>query len=160
MSIDNVNAHLELSDIGLGLRKVSQVVRYGDFTDDGAAVATLELNKQIPAGSFVIGSKVTVETGFTGDTSCVLDIGNESDSDAYSYTDHNIFASANNLVEGADSTSDGTTGEGLKAVAADTTVKLTATSDSDWGDVTAGKMLVEIFYLSTNVELTDGHAKL
>jgi hypothetical protein len=160
MSINNVNAQLELSDVGIGLRKVSQIVKVADFTDGGGTSGTLNLNKKIPAGSFVIGSKVTVEEGFTGDDSCVLDIGNASDPDAYSYTDHNIFASANNLVEGADSTSGGTTGEGLKSVGTATTVKLTATSGNDWGLVTAGKMLVEILYISTNAELIDGHAKL
>jgi hypothetical protein len=159
-NIGNINAQLELSDVGIGLRKVSQIVKVADFTDGDGTSGTLNLNKKIPAGSFVIGSKVTVETGFSGDTTCVLDIGNSDDADAYSYTTHNIFASANNLVEGADSSTGGTTGEGLKAVPTATTVLLTATSGSDWGLVTAGKMLVEVLYISTNVELIDGHAKL
>ena len=46
-------------------------------------------------------------------------------------------------------------GDGLKAISTTATVYLTVTSDSDFSDVTAGEMLVELFYLSTNVELTD-----
>jgi len=157
MSISNVNYELEASPVGLGLNKVSQWVNYADFTDGGSTAGTLNLTQKIPAGSFVIGSKVTVKTGFTGDTSCVLDVGNSSDDDAYSYTTHNIYTAANNLVEGADSKTGGAHGTGMVPTASETTVKLTATSASDWGDVSGGDMLVEVFYLSTNVELEKGH---
>lgn len=153
MSKGNVNYEMESSDVGLGLRKVSQWVAYGDFTDGGGTDGTLNLTPTIPAGSFVVGSKVKVTAGFTGDTSCVLDIGTSSDSDLFSYTNHNIFTAADNLVEGADGASGGSAGTGLAPVASKTTVKLTATSGSDWGAVSAGRALVEVFYLSTNVEL-------
>lgn len=161
MSAGTVNTELELSPVGLGLEKIAQIVDFGDFTDGGAAVGTLNLSKQIPAGSFVFGSKVTVRTGFTGDTNCVLDIGNSGDDDAYSYTTHNIYTAANNLVEGCDSSTGGTTGTGIVPVATATTVLLTATSASDWGLVTAGRMLVEVFYFSTNAELylTNGYPR-
>jgi len=153
MSIKNVNLELERSGVGLGLRKVAQWVDYSDFTDGGSAAGTLSLTATIPAGSFVLGSKVRVTTGFTGDTTCTLDVGTASDTDLFSYTTHNILAAADNLVEGADSSSGGTTGTGLAPVATETTVLLTATGASDWGLVTAGKMLVEVYYLSTNPEI-------
>ena len=157
MSIANVNNQLERGGVGMGIRKVAQWVSYGDFTDGGSTDGTLNLTDTIPAGSFVLGTKVKVTTGFTGDTTCVLDIGNSSDADAYSYTTHNIYTAADNLVEGADSSSGGTTGTGLAPIASATTVKLTATGASDWGNVSAGTMLVEVYYLSTNVEGQDNY---
>lgn len=158
MSTRYVNLELERSPVGLGLRKVDQWVKVEDFTDGGSTAGTLTLNNQIPAGSFVIGSKVTVTEGFTGDTSCVLDIGTSGDPDAFSYTTHNIFAAAKNLVEGCDSASAGNTGTGIVPISSDTTVLLTATSGTDWSAVTAGKMYVEVFYLSTNPEITEKYA--
>lgn len=153
MAISNVNLELERSGVNMSIRKVAQWVEYSDFTDGGGTDGTLNLTNKIPAGSFVLGSKVKVTEGFTGDTTCVLDIGNSGDPDAYSYTTHNIFAAADNLVEGADGATGGNQGTGLVPVSSETTVLLTATGGSDWTDVTAGKMFVEIFYLSTNLEV-------
>jgi len=153
MSVNNVVLEMERGVGGMGIRKVSQVVEYSDFTDGGSTSGTLNLRKKIPAGSFVIGSKVKVIEGFTGDTSCTLDIGTASDADAFSLTTHNIYTAADNLLEAADYGGGGSAGFYL--ITSDTTVKLTATSASDWGSVSAGKMEVDVFYLSTNPELTD-----
>jgi len=150
MSSRTINCELERSPVGLGLRKVAQWIDFSDFTDGGGAVGTLEMSDVIPAGSFVIGSKVTVKTGFTGDTTCTLGI----ESKAYSgNTTYNIFTAANNLMKAAFISADA----GLVAVPIATTVSLTATSGSDWGLVTAGKIFVEVFYFSTNVELNDSY---
>jgi hypothetical protein len=148
-----VNLDLERGPVGLGLRKVGQWVEVADFTDGGGAAGTLNLSKQIPAGSFVIGSKIKVTEGFTGDTTAVADIGTSADADAYSISTHNVLAAASNLVEEADS--DGSGDRGLKAVASDTTVQVTVTGASDFGLITAGKMFVEVFYFSTNPEVID-----
>lgn len=151
-----INVSLERSPVGMGIRKIAQWVTYDDFTDGGSTTGTLALTPTIPAGSFVLGSKVTVKTGFTGDTTCVMDIGDGSDADIFSQTTHNIFAIANNLMESADAAADGTM-RGIVPISTETTVTLTATSGSDWGLVTAGKMLVEVFYFSTNVELDESY---
>jgi len=153
MSIQNVTEQLELNDTGMGIRKVSQIVDFGDLTDGGGTDGTLNLNKQIPAGSFVIGSKVTVKDGFTGDTTAVLSIGTAGDANEYSgNTTHNILAAVRNSVKAAFITADA----GLVAESADISVLLTIAGGSDFTDISAGRMLVEVFYLSTNVELTDG----
>lgn len=148
-----VNLDLERSPVGLGLRKVGQWVTYSQFTDGAGASGTLNLSKQIPAGSFVIGSKVKVTEGFSGDTTAVLDIGNASDADAYSLTTHDVLSAASNLLELADA--DGAGAPGFSVVTSDTTVKLTLTGASDFGLITAGKMFVEVLYLSTNPEVID-----
>jgi hypothetical protein len=110
------------------------------------------MNKQIPAGSFVVGSKVTVKTGFTGDTTATLTVGTAGDANEYSgNTTHNILAAGRNKVAaafiGADS--------GLVAEGTAIDVLLTVVGNADFGAIVAGEMLVEVFYLSTNVELTD-----
>ena len=153
MSSHNVSLELERG-VGIGLRRVCQWAEYSDFTDGAGTSGTLDLTETIPAGSFVIGSKVTVKTGFTGDTTCVMDIGDGSDDDIFSYTTHNIYTAATNLVELADSGNNGTEA-GLVPISTETTITLTATSGTDWGKVTAGKMLVEVFYFSTNAEVLD-----
>ena len=149
-----VSLDLERAPVGLGLRKVGQWVGYADFTDGASTAGTLALSKTIPAGSLVIGSKATVVEGFTGDTSAVLDVGDGSDADKFSLATLNVFAVANNLIIGTDEAASGA-GGGLAAVTSDATVTLTVTAGSDWGDVTAGKMYVEVFYFSTNPEIID-----
>lgn len=159
MPAAKVNLDLERSPVGLGLRKVGQWVEAGDFTDGGSAVGTLVLSKQIPAGSFVFGSKVKVTTGFDAGGTAVMDIGDGSDDDLFSTTTHNIEDAADNLVEGVDakvSSPDGAY-NGIVPISSDTSITLTVTEGG--GDFTligtTGKMFVEVFYFSTNPEIVD-----
>jgi len=152
MSSRNVNCELERSPVGMGIRKVSQWILYSDFTDGGSTAGTKNMAATIPAGSFVIGSKVTVITGFTGNTTCTLGVGVSGTAGAFSgNSTHNIYTAASNLVKAAFISTDC----GLVAEGSATTVLLTATGTSDFTSITAGKMLVEVYYLSTNVELND-----
>lgn len=153
MSTDNTKYKMESNNIGVGISKVAQVVVPGDFTDGGGAAGTLNLKVQIPAGSFVFGSKVTVATGFTGDTTATLAIGTAGDSNEYSgNTTHNVLAAATNLVKAAFITTDAA----MIAEGTAIDVLLTLTGGADFGAIVAGKMLVEVFYFSTNVELDNG----
>jgi hypothetical protein len=130
---------------GIALRSIHQVISYRDFTDGGSAAGTYNMLKRIPAGSFVIGSKVNVLAGFTGNSSCTLAIGDSGDSNVYSAnTTHNIYTAVNNLVAQAESPP--------VAEASANTVLLTATGASDFTAITAGKIEVWVFYFSTNPE--------
>ena len=148
-----VNLDLERSPVGCGIRKVGEWVDYSDFTDGGGASGTLALSKVIPAGSFAFGSKITVTTGFTGDTTAVADIGDGSDADLFNQTAHNVLAAASNLVGAA--TEAAGSDRGIVALASDTTITVTVTGSSDFGLITAGRMYVEVFYFSTNPEVID-----
>lgn len=151
-----VSLDLERSPVGVGIRKIGQWVTYDQFTDDQSnAIGTLQLAKKIPAGSFVFGSKVTVTEAFTGDSSAVLDIGDGSDDDLFSLTTHNIFTAASNLVEGASAGTSTDNYSGIVPIASEATVKLTITGGSDFSDISAGKMYVEVLYFSTNDEVID-----
>jgi len=151
MSSGNVQIELERS-AGMSIRKVSQDVLYSEFTDGAGTSGTLALRDKIPAGSFVIGSKVNVKTGFTGDTTAVMDIGDGSDADKFSYTTHNVYTAADNLLEHADAGAGGTE-IGLALVTSEATVTLTVTGGADFTSISAGRLVVDIFYLSTNVKL-------
>ncbi len=153
MSTENVKFQMESNYVGLGIGKVAQIVKFGDFTDDGSdAIGDMSMDKSVPAGSFILGCKVTVKTGFTGDTTATLKIGVSKDDGTLSGNSTiNVLDAARNLVKSAFTSSD----NGPVAVSSDQIVYLGVTGGSDFGDITAGEMLVEVYYLSTNVELTD-----
>lgn len=146
----NVNYNLESSPVGLGLRKIDQVIKIADFTDGGGTSGTLTLTPKLPIGAAVLFTKVTVKEAFVGDTSAALKLGKTSGEDEFTDgTSVSLFATG---VVG-DSAEDP-----LEFLAAETTVYAQLTSGSDFGAITAGKALVEIFYLSTEVELTNPYA--
>jgi hypothetical protein len=107
------------------------------------------LDKAIPVGAFVIGSKVTIVTGFTGDTTAVLTIGKTAGEDEFTDgTNVNVLAAG--IV--GDSVEDP-----MEFIASATDVVCQITGASDFGLITAGKMLVEVFYMSTNPELVEDY---
>lgn len=145
----NINSILARSPEGLCFGKVAQWVEYGDFTDGGAAVGTLTMKQTIPAGSFVIGTKVTVTEAFTGDTSAVMLVGKSSGEDEFSDgTSINIYTVG---IKGDEAENV------LEFIAAAQSVYLHVTSATDFTLVTAGRMLVEVFYLTTDKSFNRGY---
>ena len=124
------------------LVKFSQTVGYAAFTDGGAAVGTYNITAAtIPIGATFVSSAVTAVTGFAGDTSAVLTIGDGSDVDRYNTSTVNVFATAANGIEcGIPS--------GVRYHDAVATIKLTITTATDWTIVSAGSITVEFFYLT------------
>lgn len=116
---------------------VVQTVAVADFTDGGAAVGTLVLDYGIPLGATVVRSFLLALTGFTGNTSCTLTVGDGTDPDRYNTGTPSIFTTAAGETDlGAIS--------GTAYHTAAKSVTLTATSGSDWGAVTAGQATVVI----------------
>jgi hypothetical protein len=154
MSTENVKFQMESNNVGMGISKVAQVVKFSDFTDDGSDTnGDLIMTKSVPAGSFIIGSKVTVSEGFVGDTTATLSIGVAKDGNDLSGNGSiNVLAAARNLVASAFTSTD----NGPVAVSTDQLIYLLVAGGADFSAITAGKMLVEVFYLSTNVELVNG----
>lgn len=143
MSIGNVNEELERSKIGLGLRKISQKVAYGDFTKS-TQYGILTMTPTLPEGSFFIGTKVTVTTAFDGGTNNLV-VGKSSGEDEFS-NGTTIAVGSIDVV--------GARGEApLEYLASATTVYLRIDEGSDWDDVSTGEMTIELFYLSTVPEL-------
>ncbi len=126
---------------GVQIKKISATIGYASFTDGGAAVGTYSLTEVIPAGSLYLGTAVTAVTGFAGDTSAVMTIGDGTDVDRYNTSTVNVFATAaNGIASGIPS--------GLLYHAAQVTPKITITSAADWTSVNAGSVSIEMYYLT------------
>jgi hypothetical protein len=123
-----------------GLKVLSQTVTLSDFTDGGATAGTVVLDMTIPKGAVVLQSFITAVTGFIGDTSAVITIGDGSDVDRYNTGTPSVFTTATDVSAGAVS------GTAFHA-AAIATVTLTVTSAADFTSVTAGQATVSIMYL-------------
>lgn len=148
MSQANVNFELENSMVGLGLNKVSQWCDHADFTDGAGQYGTLTMTQQLPAGAFVIGTKVTVEEAFDGGTNN-LKVGKSSGEDE--------FCDGANIDVGTVGIVGDSAEDPLEFLAAAASVYLQIDEGTDWGDITAGRILVEVFYFSTVVEINKGY---
>jgi hypothetical protein len=123
------------------LVKVSETIGFAAFTDGGGASGTKNLATQIPAGARIIGMHLTALTGFAGDTSAVVIIGDGTDTDRYMTGTPSVFTTAaGGLSLGIPS--------GVLYHDAAKTVTVTVTSGSDFTAVNAGSMTVEYFYLT------------
>ena len=124
------------------LVKLSETVAYDDFTDGGGAVGTFDLTVgTIPAGATVLAAAVTAVTGFAGDTSAALTIGDGTDVDRYNTGTINVFTTAANGVDAG-------VASGVKYHTAAKTVTLTVTTNADFTSVSAGSVTVELYYLT------------
>ncbi len=146
MSIENVNFELETSDVGLGIRKISQKIVYSDLTDT-SLTGTLTMTDDLPEGAFVIGTKVTVITAFAGgsNTTATLMAGKTDGEDEFTDGGTVDVISVDVVGKVAE--------DPLEYLAADTDVYLVVTVDSDFTTISAGEVKVELFYFSTVLEL-------
>lgn len=122
-----------------GIHCLSQRIAYTDFTDGLSTSGTKALTETIPAGAWVIQTLLENVTGFTGDVSATILVGDGTDTDRYSTGTPSVFTTATAIDLGVPS--------GTKVHTAEKTVTVTVTSGSDWGLVVAGAMTVNIFYL-------------
>lgn len=126
-------------DWSLGLHCVQQRVSYADFTDGGSTSGTLALTEKIPAGAWVQQTILLDVTGFTGDTSATIQVGDGTDVDRYSTSTPSVFTTAVAIDVGVPS--------GTKVHTAEKTVTITITSGSDFTSVVAGAFTIRIYYL-------------
>lgn len=110
-----------------------------DMTDGGSAIATFDLTHSIPAGSVFVRSTIHALTGFAGDTTATIQIGDGSDADRYTTGTPSVFTTA---AAGVDL--GGPAGTAWHDAAK--TPKVTITAGSEWGDVTGGAVTVTLFY--------------
>ncbi len=133
---------LEKGPGGSSPRKISQRVLYSDFTKS-SQYGILTMNDSLPEGAIGLATKVTVNTAFNGGTNNLV-VGKSSGEDEFS--DGTTIAVGTVDVVG-DSFEDP-----CEYLAADTSVYLRIDEGTDWDDVTAGDMTVELFYISTVIE--------
>jgi hypothetical protein len=127
------------SDWSAAMGVLAQRVLISDFTDGGATVGTLVLDGVIPAGAFVLRTIVSDLTGFTGDTSAVMMVGDGTDDDRYTAAaDIDVFTTAVALDGGAP--------QGTQVHTTAKSVTLTVTSAANFTAVAAGALTIKIFY--------------
>lgn len=132
------------NDWALTWGEIRETVAFTDFTDGGAAVGTYNLTETIPAGAWVLRSMLRNVTGFAGDTSAVITVGDgdgggSTDVDRYNTGTPSVFATATAVDLGAPS--------GTQVHTAAATVRLAVTTASDWGKVTAGRLTISIYFV-------------
>lgn len=119
---------------------IRETVSYDQFTDGGSTDGTYQMQGEIPANARVLGSVIIPVTGFTGDTTATVKIGDGSDDDRYTTGTPSVFTTGTvTIAAGVPS------GTALHVAAIRPTI--TVTSGSDWGAVTAGRMYVEISFI-------------
>lgn len=124
------------------IHSIRQNVVIGDFTDGGGTSGYVDLTTQLPAGALPLGWKAKVNTGFTGDTTAVVQVGVSGDVDRFSaVTDQSVLAAA---TVGSRANADGA--DGINAAQ---TIRVTVTGASDFGLIAAGDMDIEAFYIPT-----------
>jgi hypothetical protein len=112
-----------------------ETVALADFTDNGDTTGTVELNVSIPAGAVYNQTFITAVTGFAGDTSATVQVGDGTDVDRYSTGTPSVFATAANGIDAG-------VPSGTKFHSAAKTPTVIVTSGSDFGAVTAGQMTI------------------
>jgi hypothetical protein len=128
------------SDWSTAMGVLAQRVVIGDFTDGGGVTGTLVLDGVIPVGALVTRVVVSDVTGFTGDTSAVLMVGDGTDDDRYNAAaDIDVFTTVAAL--------DGGIPQGTQVHTTAKSVTLTVTSAANFTAVAAGAMTVKVFYV-------------
>lgn len=122
-----------------GLQCLTETVAYSAFTDGGSTSGTYALKTQIPEGAWALQTVLEDLTGFTGDTSATIIVGDGTDTDRYSTGTPSVFTTATAVDLGVPS--------GTKIHTAAKTVTITITSNSDWGLVVAGSLTIRLYYL-------------
>lgn len=119
----------------------SEELDHAAFTDGGGLSGYVDITAgQLPARALVLGTAVNVTEGFAGDTSAIVKVGVSGDEDRFSsVTDQSVFDVGRVAM--------GVPIDGQDGFAAAQTVRVTVTSETDWGVVTAGKMFVTIYYI-------------
>ena len=135
-------ARVQFVKSGDKMRLVSyqETVTVADFTDGGSTLGTKALNVTIPAGAVFARCLVTAITGFAGDTSAVITVGDVGDDvDRYNTGTPSVFATA---AAGCDMGAPSGTLFHAAAVVPDVHI----TSGSDFGAVSAGQLTVTLFW--------------
>ena len=127
MKFDNVKC-LELNGLALA-----------DFTDGEDATGYIDGAYELPAGAFPLFWEANITTAFAGTTSATMEVGTTTDADAFSAVTTNSVAAVAKKTSFALA----------PCTAADRAVRVTITSDSDFGDFSAGELSLKLFYIES-----------
>ena len=120
----------------------SQVLDFDDFTDD-SDFGYIYFDEDLPAGALVLGWRAKIIDGFIGDVSATFQVGVEDDPDAFSATTTQSCFIGENVYRGCGAQA---AEAGVNAHSAQPP-RVTVTTDADFSDVTAGSMIVDLYYI-------------
>lgn len=120
--------------------KITQNVVVSGFTDGGSDFGYIDLTSQLPARAIVKAWEIIVTTGFTGNTSAVVMVGITGDTDRFS-ADTTKSCYAAGTIASAPLAADVLDGFGTAR-----TIRVTVTGGSDFTNITAGAMTVNVFF--------------
>lgn len=123
-----------------------QSVTVAEFTDGGSTVGTLDLGVSIPAGAVYLQTLITALTGFAGDTSATLQVGDGTDVDRYSTGTPSVFTTASAGIDAG-------VPSGTKFHSGAKTPKLTITSNADFTSVVTegnGALTITLFWFQAS----------
>lgn len=126
------------------LKHIKQTVVIGDFTDNTNTTGHVDLDTQLPAGAIPVAWTAVVATGFTGDTTAVLQLGVAGDLDRFSAVTTPSVVAAGTVGASALGRA-----EALNGVGAAVTVRATVTGAADFTSIVAGAMTITFYYIET-----------
>lgn len=132
-------AGLERGPGGSAPRKISQKIDHSEFTKS-SQYGILTMNDKLPEGAIVIGTKVTIHEAFNGGTNNLI-VGKSSGASE--------FSDGTTIEIGTIDVVGDAAADPCEYLATATSVYLRIDEGSNWSDVTAGNMTVEVFYIST-----------
>jgi len=118
---------------------VSQSLEFGTFTDNTNTTGYIDITTDLPALAVPVAWKAVVATGFAGDTTAVMQVGITGDLDKFSGVVTSACLAAGTV--GAMAQTD------VALSSADQTIRVTVTGAADFGSITAGSMIVTLYYL-------------
>ena len=136
LTAGSVDSDWVLGD-GTGRGLIAQRCLLADFTD-ATTTLTLTLDQSLPTDATVIQTSLKNLTGFIGDASAAITVGDGSTADRYNTGTPSVYADAAYLDLGAVS------GTAYNATAV--SPKITITTATDATDVTAGAFTIYILY--------------
>lgn len=111
-------------------------IGFADFTDGEGASGTYTCGFTLPVGYFIERCWLTNVTGFAGDSTATIIVGDGTDTDRLNTGTPSVFTTATAIDLGAVS--------GTQLVATAFKPVLTIAEDSDWGDVAAGELTIKV----------------
>lgn len=130
-----------------GVPKVNKIkqenVGFSDFTDNADATGYVDLTTLLPAGAIPLGWKITVDAGFAGDTTAVVQVGVSGDLGRFS-------AAVDQSVLAAGVIGSAAPAAAIAGIGSAQTVRVTVTGGADFGSITAGQLDIELYYIQTN----------
>lgn len=131
-------------DTALQIHCLAETLLIGGFTDNTNTTGYKDFATTLPSGAQVLGWQADVRTGFTGDTTAVVQVGVSGNLDRFSALTTNSVLAAGVVGCQAPGATDNT------YLTAATTVRVTVTGAADFTSISAGEMDIRVFYLPTS----------